>query len=135
MLLYLFRLFPVSKLCKSGLCILHYNLEELKYAKVVYIGLYLILTYIERSFLIVCYFLSYFCQSVNFMSSVSKFHNFFPTCWEIEKWFIFEVFFQYCCLWKFQFQFSSSFLAFLMWSVHCSSHFLSQFLLLINCMS
>ena len=45
------------------------------------------------------------------MSSVSKFRNFFKTCWEIEETVIFEGFFYYCHLWKFQFQFSSFLIA------------------------
>ena len=33
--------------------------------KIIYIGVYLVLTYIEKVFSIVFYFLSYFCWSVN----------------------------------------------------------------------
>ena len=34
--------------------------------------------------------LSHFCWSVNYVSRVSKFHNFFLTCSETEAWCIFE---------------------------------------------
>ena len=111
-----------------------YILEVPRYTNIVDIGAYLILTYIERLFSVVCYFLSYFCYFVNCMSQVGKFHNCFQICSEIEASFIFEGFY-YCHLWKVQFQFSSSFLAFFIWSVSFPSHFLSQFLMLINCMS
>ena len=67
--------------------------------------------------------------SVNYVSWVSKFHNFFLTCSETEARCIFEGFY-HCHLWKVQFQLSSTFFTlFFMWSVNCSSHFLSPFLL------
>ena len=47
----------------------------------VYIGVYLVLAYIERSFSTVCYF----CWSVNCISRVSKFHNFFWHAWKLRQ--------------------------------------------------
>ena len=47
-----------------------------------FIGVYLVLTWMERFFSTACYFLSYYCWSVNCMSRVNKFHNFF---WHAEK--------------------------------------------------
>ena len=56
---------------------------------IVFIGNWLVLTYIERLFsTICCCFCSYICWSVNCMSGVSKFHNFYLTCSEIEGRFI-----------------------------------------------
>ena len=52
-----------------------------------------------------------FCWSVNYMSWVIKFHNFFLTCSETEARCIFEGF-QHCHLWKVQFQLSSTFFSF-----------------------
>ena len=72
----------VYKLYKSGLQIIHYILEVLRYTNIVYIGRYLVLTYIVRFFSTVCYFFGYICWSVNCMSWVSKFHNFF---WYAQK--------------------------------------------------
>ena len=83
----------------------------------------------ERLFSTVCYFLSHFCWSVNYMSQVSKFHNFFLACSGTEARCIFEGF-EYCHLWKVQFQLSSTiFSFFFIWSVNYSSHFFSPFLL------
>ena len=58
---------------------MHYILEVPRYTNIVYIGVCLVLTYIDRLVSTVCYFLSYFCWSVNCMSQVSKFHKVFPT--------------------------------------------------------
>ena len=63
-----------------------------RYTNIVYIGRYLVLTYIERFISTVCCFFSYICWSVNCMSWVSKFNNFFLTCRETEARFIFEGF-------------------------------------------
>ena len=63
-----------------------------RYRNIVYIGRYLVLTYIERFISIVCCFFSYICWSVNCMSWVSKFNNFFLTCTENKARFIFEGF-------------------------------------------
>ena len=56
-------------------------------------------------------FLSHSTWSVNYMSRVSKFHNFFLTCSETEARCIFEGFY-YCHLWKVQFQLSRTFFSF-----------------------
>ena len=89
----------------------------------------------ERSFLTICSFLNHFCWSVNYMSRVSKFNNFFVICSEIKARRIIEGF-QYCFLWKVQFQLSSTFSSFfstglliaqitflvpICWSVNCIS--------------
>ena len=71
---------------------MHYILEVSRYTNIAYIGVYLVLTYIEMLFSAVCYFLSGFCWSVNCMRRVSKFHNFFLICSETEAMFILEGF-------------------------------------------
>ena len=81
----------------SGLLIVWFinyalSLKVSRYTNVVYIGVYLVLTLIERLFLTVSHFLSYFCWSVNYMSQVIKFHNFFLTCSETEARSAFEGF-------------------------------------------
>ena len=63
--------------CKSGLQIVHYILRMSRYTNIVYIGRYLVLTYIKRFISTVCCFFSYICWSVNCLSPVSKFNNFF----------------------------------------------------------
>ena len=63
-----------------------------RYTNIVYIGRYLVLTYKERFISTVCCFFSYICWSVNCMSWVRKFNNFFLTCTETEARFIFEGF-------------------------------------------
>ena len=55
-------------------------LKMSRYTNIVSIGRYLVLTYIERFISTVCCFFSYICWSVNCMSWVSKFNNFFLTC-------------------------------------------------------
>ena len=70
----------------------YYILKMSRYTNIVYIGRYLVLTYIERFISTVCCFFSYICWSVNCMSWVSKFNNFFLTCRETEARFIFEGF-------------------------------------------
>ena len=52
----------------------------------------LVMTYIKRFISTVCCFFSYICWSVNCLSWVSKFNNFFLTCRETEVRFIFEGF-------------------------------------------
>ena len=74
------------QVCK--LCIL----KTSRYTNIDYIAKYLVLTYIERFISTVCCFLRYICWSVNCMSWVSKFNNFFLTCTETEARFIFEGF-------------------------------------------
>ena len=76
--------------CKSGLQIVHYILRMSRYTNIVYIGRYLVLTYIERFISTVCCFFNFICWSVNSMSRVSKFNNFFLTFTETEARFIFE---------------------------------------------
>ena len=56
---------------------MHYILELSRYINIVYTGVYLVLTYNEKLFSIVFYFLSYFCWSLNCMNWVNKFHIFF----------------------------------------------------------
>ena len=70
----------------------YYILKMSRNTNIVYIGKYLALTYIERFISTICCFFSYICWSVNCMSWVSKFSNFFLTCREIEARFIFEGF-------------------------------------------
>ena len=74
----------VCKLSRSGLQIIHYILKVSGNTNIVYIGKYLVLTYIDRFFSTgccflnyICCFLNYICWSVNCMSWVSKFFNFF----------------------------------------------------------
>ena len=68
--------------------------------------------HIERFFSTVCCFFGYICCSVNCMSWVSKFNNFFLTCMETQAIFIFEGF-KCCPLWKVHVQYFYTFLAFL----------------------
>ena len=82
----------VCKLCKSGLSFIHYILKISRYINIVYIGRYLVLTYIKIFFSTVCCFFSYTCWWVNCMSWVCNFNNFFLTCRETEARFIFEGF-------------------------------------------
>ena len=119
----------IYKLSNSGLQLIHYILELSRYINIVYIGEYLILTYIEKRFSFVCFFFSYICWSVNCMSWLSKFHDYFLTCSETEARFMFEDFKCYHS-WKVQFHLSSLFSAFFIWSVNCSSHLFSLFLLI-----
>ena len=82
----------VCKLYKYGLWFIHYILKMSRYTNIVYIVRYLVLTYIERFISTVCCFFSYICLSVDYMSWVSKFNNFFLTYRETEARFIFEGF-------------------------------------------
>ena len=77
---------------------------------------------------------SYICWSVNCMSWVSKFHNFFLACLETEARFILEGFKHYH-LWKVQFQLSRTFLAFFIWSINSQVTFLVTFCWSVNSMS
>ena len=75
------------------ICYINYHiLKKWRYTNIVYIGRYLILTNIERFISTSCCFFSYMCWSVNCMSWVSKFNNFFLTCTETEARFIFKDF-------------------------------------------
>ena len=116
----------VCKLCKSGLQIIHYILKMSRYTIIAYIGRYLVLTYIERFISTVCYFFSYICWSVNCMSWVSKFNNFFLTCTETEARFIFEGF-NIVLYGKFISDSQILFLIFFIWSVNCLRDFFSHF--------
>ena len=109
--------------CKSGLQIVHYILRMSRYTNIVYIGRYLVLTYIERFISTVSCFFSYICWSVDCMKSISKFNNFFLTCRETEARFLFEDF-NFVLYGKFRL--SNTFFAFFIWSVNCSRHFLSH---------
>ena len=66
---------------------------------------------IERLFSTFCQFLNFFFWSVNYMSRVNKFYNFFLTFSETEAKCIFKGFW-YFHLWKVQFQLSSTVLDF-----------------------
>ena len=120
----------------------YYILKMSRYTNIVYIGRYLVLTYIERFATTVCCFFSYICWSVNCMSWVSKFNNFFLTCTETEARFIFQgfnvwhvrklrqdLYFRALML-SFM---ESSFLTprysffFLFWSINCLRDFFSHF--------
>ena len=86
------------KLFLSGLWIMqiwwinYYILKMSRYTNIVYIGRYLVLRYIERFILTVCWFFSFYIWSVNCMTWVSKFNYFFLTCTEMETRFIFDGF-------------------------------------------
>ena len=82
----------VCKLYKYGLWFIHYILKMSRYTNIVYIGRYLVLTYIERFISTVCCFFSYIYWSVKCMSWVSKFKKIFLTYRETEARFIFEGF-------------------------------------------
>ena len=82
----------ICKLCKSGLKIIHYILKISRSTNIVYIGRYLVLTYIKWFISTVFSFFSYICWSVNCMSWVCKFYKFFLTWTETETRFIFEGF-------------------------------------------
>ena len=101
----------------------YHILEKPRNLNIVYIGRYLVLTYIERCFSPVCCHFSYICWSANCLSWVGKFQNFFLTWMETERRIIFEGF-NYCPLWKLNFQLSDTFLAFFVWALNCSRHFL-----------
>ena len=115
---------------------MHYILEVSRYTSIVYLGRHLVLTDIYRNifFNSLLLFFSYICWSVNYMSWISKLHNFFLTCLETEARFIFEGF-KYCLLQKVNFHISATFLAFFIWSVDCSRDFFSLFCQSVNCMS
>ena len=75
-----------------------------RYTNIVFIGLHMALTYIERLILIVCYLFSYFSLSLNCRSCVFKLPAIFMACSETAAILIFESL-QYCHIWKVQFQF------------------------------
>ena len=130
-----FFFFMVCKLCKSGVQIIHYILKMLRYTNIVYIGRYLVLTYIEIFISTVCCSFSYICWPVNCMSWVSKFNNFFLICTETEAKFIFEGL--YIVLYgNFICDFPILFSLFFIWSVNCLrdffNHFVSQSILWVG---
>ena len=61
----------------------YYILKMSRYTYIVYIGKYLVLTYIERFISTVCCFFTYICWSINCISWVSKFNIFF--FWHVRK--------------------------------------------------
>ena len=115
----------VCKLSKSGLWIIHYILKMSRYANIVFLGSYLVPTYIERFIWTVCCFFSYICWSVNCMSSVSKFNNFFLTCMETEQ----DLYLRALILSFMENLFVTLqyFFRFFIWSVDCSRDFFSEF--------
>ena len=86
-----FTLTEISFTTRSCLEIINYILKMSRYTNIVCIGRYLVLTYTERFIAIVCCFLSCICWSVNCISWVSKFHNSFLTCTEIETSLYFRI--------------------------------------------
>lgn len=61
--------------------------------QVVYIGLHLVLAYVERLFSTVCYFFGIFaCQLIQVFVSLNYIFNVFLTCLNIEVLFIFGSF-------------------------------------------
>ena len=121
-----FNFFLVCKLCRSDLYIIHYILKVSRHTDIVYIGRYLVLTFIERFFSTVCCFFSYICWSVNCMSWASRFHNFFLTCAETEARFIFEDF-NIVLYGKFISNSLILFFIFFTWSLNGSRKFFSHF--------
>ena len=99
----------------------------------------LILFFMESSFLTPWYFFCFpylvrklfkglfqsLCQSVNCMSWVSKFNNFFPTCMETEARFIFDGF--NINRYRKFISDASILFAFFIWSANCSRDFSSHF--------
>ena len=73
-----FSLFSVN--CKCLVYKLYITYRTFQYMDRVYVARYLVLAYIERLVSTVCYYLSYFCLSVNCMNWICKLHNISPTC-------------------------------------------------------
>ena len=90
---------------------MHYILKVSRYTNIVYTARYLVLIY-RKTFFNSLLLFSYVCWSVNCMSWISKFNNFFLKCTETEARFIFEGF-KHCPLWKVYFQYFYTFLVFL----------------------
>ena len=61
-----------------------------KYPNIVFIGLLLVLAYIERLISTVCDFFSYFGMPINCKNWVCKLHNIFLICAETEAISMFE---------------------------------------------
>ena len=71
---------------------MHYVSDTARYPSIVFVGLYLILAYIERLISTVWCFFNYFGVSINCMSWVGELHNIFLTCAETEAISMFEAF-------------------------------------------
>ena len=71
---------------------MHYVSDMVRYPSIVFIGLYLVLAYMERLISTVCDFFSYFGISTNCRSWVCKLHSIFLTCAESEAISMFEGF-------------------------------------------
>ena len=103
----------------------YYILKMSRYTNIVYIGRYLVLTYIERFFSTVCCFFSYICWSVNCMSWVSKFSNFF---WHIRK--LRQDLYSRALILSFMensFLMPRYFFCFFIWFVNCLRYFFSHY--------
>ena len=72
--------------------IIRYVSDMARYPKLVFIGLYLVLTYIKRLISTVCDFFSYFRMSIICRNWVCKLHNIFLTYTETEANSMFEGF-------------------------------------------
>ena len=122
--------FLVCKLYNSCLQIMHLLLDHLRFMGSVQLEVFSSCNIKKSQFQFLvstaCCFFNYICWSVNCMSWVSKFNNFFLRCTETETRFIFE-FFKYCALWKVHFQHSGTFLAFFIRSVSCSRDIFNEF--------
>ena len=80
-------------------------------------------TNINRKIILNCsYFLSYYCCSVNYMTWVSKFYNFSDMLRNRSG--VYLRAFSIVSYKKFNSNFPVLFIAFFIWSVNCSSHFL-----------
>ena len=108
---------------------LNYALQvrSARYTNVVYIGLYLVLTYRERLFSTVWNFLNCFCLSLNCMSRASKFQKRF--CDMLGNWELYLRVFSFAIYGKFNSNFPVFFSFF---HVICLGHFLSRFFLLVS---
>ena len=102
----------VCKLCKFGLWITHYILKMSKYTNIVYIGRYLVLTYIEIFISTVCYIFSLICWSVNCMGWVVNSTIFFWNARKLRQDLYWRALIL-CNLWKVHFWHSDTFFAFL----------------------
>ena len=103
------------------------QVRSARYTNVVYIGLYLVLTYRERLFSTVWNFLNCFSLSLNCMCRVSKFQKRF--CDILGNWELYLRVFSFVIYGKFNSNFSV-FISF--FHVICLGHFLSRFFLLVS---
>ena len=74
--------------CSNLVCSFYVILEVARPTNIVYIGIYSVLTYIERLYSTVYHFLRYFCWSVNFMNRFCKFLYSFWHAWNWGKIYI-----------------------------------------------